>query len=254
MIQQTTVIDTKLCLDLGNTRIKAAVFEGACMVFNQVFDQLSPTELKQLVRQYSIKHCILSSVRNHPSYFNEVLHTYCTTFIELTHKTPIPIQNNYTTPKTLGKDRLAAVIGGVALYPNSHILVIDAGTCITFDFVDSEQTYHGGSISMGLNMRFRALHTFTDQLPLIEREDIGNLIGRNTRQSILSGVIGGTIAELNGLIEQYRSQYSPLTVLITGGDVLFFESKLKSEIFARPNLVLLGLNKILDYNVAKALE
>lgn len=244
---------TKLCLDLGNTRIKAALFEGDELTSLQTYDELTEQDLKKILQQYQVRHSIISSVRNHPPYFNETLQQ-CETFIELSHLTPVPIQNNYGTPHTLGKDRLAAVVGAVSLHPQSHVLVIDAGTCITFDFIDNQHIYHGGSISMGIEMRFRALHTFTDQLPLIQKEPIGNLIGKDTRQSILKGVIGGTIAELNGFIEQYRSQYTPLTVLITGGDARFFESKLKSEIFARPNLVLLGLNKILEYNVAKDLE
>lgn len=243
----------KLCLDLGNTRIKAAVFEEKKLTFLQTYDNLFADELQNLLVQHFINHSIISSVRNHPPYFNDLLQQ-CSTFIELSHLTPTPIQNNYATPHTLGKDRLAAVVGAAALHPHTHSLVIDAGTCITFDFIDNQHCYHGGSISMGIEMRFKALHTFTDQLPLIERQDIGNLIGNNTRQSILSGVIGGTIAELDGFIEQYRSQFSPLNVLITGGDAAFFESKLKSKIFARPNLVLFGLNKILDYNVAKDLE
>ncbi len=252
-MKKNTSIQTKLCLDLGNTRIKAAIFEGNELSSLQIYETLGAKELKDLIQKHQIQHSIISSVRNHSPHYKELLQS-CDTFIELSHLTSIPIQNNYGTPQTLGKDRLAAAIGAVALYPNSNLLVIDAGTCITFDFIDHEHIYHGGSISMGINMRFKALHTFTDQLPLIERQTIGNLIGRNTRQSILNGVIGGTIAELDGFIEQYRSQYTPLTVLITGGDARFFDTKLKSEIFACPNLVLLGLNKILDYNVAKDLE
>ncbi len=250
----TTPPKNKLCLDIGNTRIKAAIFQGEKIISNQIITDFSPKYLQEFLQKQDIHHSILSSVRHHPSYFNEILQTYCTTFIELNHTTPIPIQNNYGTPKTLGKDRLAAVIGAYGLYPPSNMLVIDAGTCITFDFLDAQKVYHGGSISMGIDMRFKALHTFTDKLPLIERTDLGNPIGRNTRQSILSGVIGGVVAELDGFIEYYRNQYTPLTVLITGGDAHFFESKLKSEIFACPNLVLIGLNKILDYNVAKDLE
>jgi len=252
-MKKHTITNTKLCLDLGNTRIKAAIFEGDKLNSLQIYETLNAKKLKQLVQHHQIQHSIISSVRNHPPYFKELLQS-CDTFIELSHLTPIPIQNSYGTPQTLGKDRLAAAIGAVALHPNSNLLVIDAGTCITFDFIDQEHVYHGGSISMGIDMRFKALHTFTDQLPLIERQSISNLIGNNTRQSILNGVIGGTIAELDGFIEQYCSQYAPLTILITGGDARFFDTKLKSEIFACPNLVLLGLNKILDYNVAKDLE
>lgn len=250
-MKKNAPIAAKLCLDLGNTRIKAAVFEGNELVFLQTYNKLSSEQLINLVSQQHITHSIISSVRNHPSYFNEVLQKESKTFIELSHLTPIPIQNNYATPHTLGKDRLAAVVGAITLHPHNPVLVIDAGTCITFDFIDAQHTYQGGSISMGIEMRFRALNTFTDQLPLIERQPIGNLIGNDTRQSILNGVIGGTIAELDGFIGHYCSQYPALIVLITGGDARFFESKLKSKIFARPNLVLLGLNKILDYNVAE---
>jgi type III pantothenate kinase len=147
-------------------------------------------------------------------------------------------------------DRLAATIGANFLFPDFNCLVIDAGTCITCDYVDHEHNYRGGSISPGLAMKFQALHTFTQKLPLVEQpqQDVG-LTGRNTIDAIRSGVLCGTVAELNGIIEAYSKKSSELIVLLCGGDAAFFETKLKGHIFVIPELVLIGLNRILNYNV-----
>ena len=246
-----------LCIDIGNTRSKIGVFRhlpkkpDACsdLVDTCVVNEpLQIVHLRNMMRKYPISHSLLSSVTQHSSLINGYLEQY-TNFMELNHLTPLPIINRYATPQTLGKDRLAAVVGGNHLYPFSDILVIDAGTCIKYDFLDKTGIYWGGSISPGIQMRFKALHTFTQKLPLVAWQDDAPLTGNSTESSILSGVINGTFAEVDGIIEQYKAKNSDLLVIMTGGDANLFESRFKSRIFAQPNLVLYGLHKILIHNV-----
>jgi type III pantothenate kinase len=161
----------------------------------------------------------------------------------------MPLKILYKTPATLGVDRLAAACGARALFPLQHCLTIDAGTCVTFDFIDMDGNYYGGAISPGMNMRFQALHTFTARLPLVSPAGEANLIGDSTESSIRSGVINGLAAEIDGIIHQYQLKFEGLRAILCGGDALFFENKLKASIFASPELVLVGLNSILIYNV-----
>ena len=237
-----------LCLDIGNTRLKVAIFnENEELVYRSVFAPFTKNNLEQIFADHHIQNAILSSVANHEAFINTFLEKRAF-FVQLTHKTPIPITNTYATPKTLGRDRLAVVVGGKVLFPAADILAIDAGTCITYDFIDQKNVYHGGSISPGLQMRFRALQHFTDKLPLVKKATTSELIGKTTETAITSGVMQGTAAEMNGIIEKYQQKYPKIKVLLTGGDANFFETNIKSKIFVRPNLVLEGLNKILNYN------
>jgi type III pantothenate kinase len=168
----------------------------------------------------------------------------------LDHKLPLPIKNNYGTPETLGVDRIAAVCGAQQIFPFQNCLVIDAGTCVTFDIIDKDGVYYGGAISPGMHMRFKAVHTFTARLPLISPVPEAKLIGDSTETSIQSGVINGMAAEMVGIIQRYQVKFNDLRVILCGGDTLFFENKLKASIFASPELVLVGLNSILIYNVS----
>jgi type III pantothenate kinase len=168
--------------------------------------------------------------------------------MELSALTNIPVTNFYKTPDTLGKDRLAGIVAAHSLYVKENVLVIDAGTCITYDLITTKGEYYGGSISPGLNMRFKALHTFTEKLPLVSLLNFEELIGTDTNTSILSGVINGLIAETDAIIERYKELYSALKIIICGGDAQFLVDRLKNSIFAVPELVLIGLNEILDYN------
>jgi len=242
---------------MGNTRTKIAVFDtpandNELRFYDVVMNvDLKPQLLLDWVTKFKIRQSIISSVVNHAAFVEEILKRQ-TFFIELTHHTPIPIINTYGTPATLGRDRLAVVVAGNVLHPKNDILVIDAGTCITYDFIDKMSVYHGGSIAPGIQMKFKAVHTFTDQLPLIKTTELGSLTGKSTHEAIVSGVLHGTIAEMQGIIDKYCQEYPQLRVLLTGGDAVFFETNLKSEIFACPNLVLQGINQILNYNVAKA--
>jgi type III pantothenate kinase len=172
-----------------------------------------------------------------------------TQLLVFTNETPIPIKNMYESAQTLGSDRLAAAIGGYTLFPNQHVLVIDVGTCIKYNFTTNKNEYIGGGISPGLKMRLKALTTFTSRLPLVEiDENFDTLIGKNTNDSILSGVIMGCIAEMEGIIERYQLLYPDMKIILTGGDTNFFEKRLKKPIFADQNLILKGLNEILEYN------
>ena len=172
-------------------------------------------------------------------------------FIELNHNTKIPITNKYKTPETLGYDRLASVIGAAKLYPKKNILVIDIGTCIKFNFINSKKEFLGGSISPGLSMRFKALHEFTAKLPLLDLDFVNDFVGNTTEQSIKSGVLYGIIGELRDMIKMYQKRFSNLVVVVTGGDELKFLFLLKLNIFAEPNLIATGLNEILKHNVKK---
>jgi type III pantothenate kinase len=242
-----------LCIDIGNTRSKLAVFdEEGSLKKLIVREKFSQTKLEKVVGKYEIKHAILSSVRKKNGKLKRFLDTHIESFIDLTVDIELPVTNNYHSPETLGRDRIALVVGASALFPKSDILVIDAGTCITYDFIDAQANYHGGSISMGLDMRFKALNHFTAKLPLVQRRDLDSHIGYTTETSIQTGLQCGVVYEMQGFIAAYRAQYPDLRVLITGGDANFFESRFKNQIFAVPNLVLKGLNQILTHNVQQA--
>jgi len=235
-----------LAVDFGNSAIKYALFEADKFIRGgQVLEERA---LLQIAEFAAVSHIILSSVRATESNLAEQVPAG-KKVLRLNWQMPVPITNHYETPQTLGMDRLAAVVGASFLYPNQDILVIDAGTCITCDFVDKHKNYQGGSITLGLNMKFRALHTFTQKLPLIEQKTVAvPLTGRNTADAMRSGVMHGTVAELNGIIQAYQKLAPDLVVVLCGGDAAFFETNLKATIFVVPELVLIGLNTILNYN------
>jgi type III pantothenate kinase len=238
-----------LIIDIGNTAVKLAVFDGEKLIEKIKFNNLKIENIKIILSKYpDIKKSILCSVSNHNNELEVFLESK-TQFVLFTAQTKIPIINNYKTPETLGKDRLAAAIGANLLYPNQNVLSIDIGTCIKYDFVDDENTYQGGSISPGITMRYKALHHFTGKLPLVPTKTIEvNLIGVDTASAIQSGVQLGVAAEVNGLIEKYKSQYPNLICLITGGGAQQLHKDLNLTIFAAPNLVLQGLNNVLNIN------
>jgi len=238
----------KLIIDFGNTLQKFARFHGKKLVDVKVYRNITPGELMDYIdNKGPFEGCILSSVTECKKGISNILKKQ-KKFIECSHLVKLPIRLKYKTPETLGHDRIAAAVGGRALHPGKDVLVIDAGTCITYDITTKDGDYLGGAISPGMQMRFKAMHTFTGKLPLVEMDEFDRLIGRTTRESILSGVINGVIEEINGVIRQYRQLYPELVVILTGGDHQFLHNKLKNSIFAAPELVLQGLNEILDYN------
>jgi type III pantothenate kinase len=235
-----------LVIDVGNTTVKLAAFEGNVLV--EAFEGLTTDAAIERSRAIAPVHILISSVGGPVQPFQEALKGKSTIRI-LDHTLPVPLTNRYETPETLGADRLAAVAGAKVLYPNESCLVIDLGTCITYDFIDQENNYLGGSISPGLRMRLKAMHTFTARLPLLEPE-AAPLIGRNTRQAMLSGAVNGMAAELTGIIQEYAEQFGPFRILTCGGDAAFFERRIKAAIFVVPTLVLIGLNSILLHNLS----
>ena len=237
-----------LAVDYGNSSAKVGIFENDRFLEQFVFEQ--PADLKLFLENYRADNFIISSVAPDADAVSSWARKVRNKFV-LTPDLPLPVVNRYATPKTLGVDRIAGVCGARQLYANDHCLVIDAGTCITYDFVDSDGIYHGGAISPGLRMRFQAVHTFTSRLPLVDIPADAPLIGDTTAKSIQSGVMNGIIAEAQGIIMRYEQQFEGLKVILCGGDGGFFENKLKGSIFAVPELVLSGLNSILNYNVVR---
>lgn len=241
----------KLIIDIGNTLTKSAVFEGKELIYLSVHKELSIEIVSSIEEKHpKINSAIVSSVSPFDSSVKDYLKEKFF-FIELSHSTKLPIKSIYKTPETLGNDRIAAVTAAFELYPKTNVLVIDAGTCITYDIINEHGVYSGGSISPGIEMRFKALNSFTARLPLLNYKEIDYLSGLSTEQSILSGVINGLNAEIDGIIESYQKNYEYLTVILSGGDYIYFDKRLKNNIFALPNIVLQGLNVILDFNGKK---
>lgn len=238
-----------LIIDIGNSSTKLALFHGDENIAFRRADPFTLGELQAFIPAgVQIEHCILSTVTSYSEEIREWLTTH-TRFFELSHETPIPIKNGYGSPKTLGKDRLACAIAGATIFPDKNVLIINAGTCITYDFVDETNWYHGGAISPGMEMRFKALHTFTGKLPLITYKSFENIVGQTTEESILSGVINGITGEIESVVKQYTENYPGLHVILSGGDLINFDRRLKISIFAVPNIVTRGLHEILKFNV-----
>lgn len=234
-----------LAVDYGNSSAKVAIFDQHELKEKHTFTR--PDDLKRFLSTSSAENFIISSVTAEAEVVSKGSKAR-NKFI-LSHMLPLPIKILYATPQTLGVDRIAGSCGALQLFPGKNTLVIDAGTCITYDFTDSSKQYYGGSISPGLKMRFQAVHTFTARLPLVSPAENPELIGNSTETSIQSGIVNGTVAEIDGIIDRYRQKYPDLQVILCGGDGPFFENKLKASIFASPDLVLIGLNSVLIHNV-----
>jgi type III pantothenate kinase len=235
----------KLIIDSGNTSLKAAIFNGKELL--KRFNNQEYIDLYKLCQDYTFNSAIISTVKKNEEEIKEAIHSIPKIFF-LNKDTVLPISNLYASPETLGPDRLAGVVAASIINPGQNTLVIDAGTCITYDFLEQGKNYLGGAISPGLKMRLQALHTFTGKLPLVELKSPVELIGNNTETSILSGVLNGLIAEIKGVIEEYRKNYGQIKLIMTGGEVSYFETSLKEPIFAVPELLFIGLNRILDHN------
>ena len=239
-----------LIIDIGNTSAKLAVFGQGEMKETLRCSNKTLDGLSILCNKYPIRKGIVSSVISLTDEIRQALDKLPFPVMEFTYQSPIPITNLYRTPQTLGMDRLAAVIAAYTIKPGHPILVIDAGTCITYDFVDEVGQYRGGNISPGMDMRFKALHTFTNKLPLVSAEGEMPSYGQTTETAIRSGVIRGIKHEMNGYIEHLRENYPSLLVFLTGGNEFSFDANIKNGIFADGFLVLKGLNRILEYNEA----
>lgn len=238
-----------LIIDIGNTATKCALFDNEQIISKFKFNNFNTNDLQEILERHPfIKKSILCSVVNHNNAINEILASK-TQLIIFDSQTKIPIKNLYKTPETLGKDRLAAAIGANSIFPNKNVLSIDIGTCIKYDFVDEENNYLGGAISPGITMRYKALNQFTGKLPLINTNTNGvELIGKDTKSAIQSGVQNGAALEIIGAINEYRTNYKQCEFIITGGGANQLQIDMKIDIFAVPNLVLIGLNKTLINN------
>lgn len=236
-----------LCIDIGNTRIKIGVFDDGAMLHSDTFYTQSVSEVEALIKKYKIATAISSSTRKSVSAYEKRV-AAIVPLTRLSHNTAVPIENTYRTPKTLGKDRLAVVVGCTKVYPNTNCLVIDAGTCITYDVITAEGKYLGGNISPGLRMRAEAMDTLTSTLPLVEPKYNADYLGRDTTSAMQNGIVYGTLSEIESLIAMIRKDIGAVNVIITGGDAPFFADLLNSKIFVHSFLVLEGLDVILNYN------
>lgn len=238
-----------LIIDVGNSFVKIAVFNENVIIDSYKVKGNSVLETLRAIREkyIGIEDVIFSSVGKLRKSDLDYLNKYFNPLI-LNNETVVPFKNLYSTPKTLGIDRIALVSASVQQFPDKNVLIIDAGTCITFDFISSDNEYLGGAISPGIRMRYKALSHFTANLPLLETELPKSIIGDSTSSSIHSGVVEGVLLELEGVIQKYKLKYPDLTIILTGGDANFLSKQFKSSIFANQNFLLEGLNYILEFN------
>lgn len=238
-----------LIIDVGNTLVKFAVFQQDNIIKKiTVKSEEGLKTFKLIAKNFPlIEKVIVSSVgKMDKSLFDAINNSLFVVILD--HKTKLPFRNRYQTPQTLGVDRIALVSASIKHYSNSNVLIIDAGTCITYDFINSDNEYLGGAISPGIRLRYISLNSYTEKLPLLETEVPNQLIGNSTVASIHSGVGNGVLKEIDGLIDEYKDKYEDLTVILTGGDADFLSKQLKNGIFANSNFLLEGLNFILEFN------
>ena len=239
-----------LTVDVGNTRIKAAVFEGDTNLESFVFDKIElEKKIKKILEKFeTITYLVVSSVgdvekQSFLAFEDEVKVHF------VSHEDIFPFINNYGTPKTLGIDRMVLAAGATLLYPNQNRLVIDAGTCITYDFIDKNNVYQGGAIAPGFRLRYESLHQFTAKLPLLNLQSPESYVGKSTSESIHSGVVNGLVYEIDGFIDEYKADGSKIIIILTGGDTVFLAKRLKNTIFANSNFLLESLNQTFQYKI-----
>ena len=235
-----------LALDAGNSRIKFGVFDNGQLLTTGHFSYEKAIEsLLQLIYKYQIKTSILSSVKK-KKWNAQLSKKLNIGIIEVNCQSPFSFMVHYETPETLGIDRLVACEGAISLNNDEgNVLVIDAGTCLTYDYVDQDLNYQGGIISPGLQIRAQGMHNYTDNLPLVNLETKPpQLLGKTTQTCIQSGILNGVTAEAKGIIKEIEGKHQGVKIFLTGGDLNFFENGLKSGIFAEPNLNLVGLARL----------
>ena len=230
-----------LCIDIGNTRIKSAVFNKDKLVEKFYLENV----FEDIIEKYDIDNCIISSVRKKIPDNIYRIKNKVKRFIVLCHKTKLPITINYKTPETLGRDRIAAAIGAKKIFPEDNCIVIDAGTCITYDFIDKDNVFQGGNIAPGILMRMKAMNSFTNNLPLEKIEYNDDPLGKSTKEALQNGALRGTFWEISSFIQLIIDKFGDSKVIFTGGDLKYFVNHFKTPIFANPNLVFIGLNEII---------
>jgi type III pantothenate kinase len=239
-----------LIIDQGNTALKIALFEGDRLISKAVIENNQSADLLRWLQKNVLEpvNVISSSVVNQKLSLSSI---QMINELNLNSKTPLPVQIDYKSPETLGNDRIANACGIWKLNPKKNSLAVDLGTCIKYDLVTADGVYRGGAISPGLAMRYRSLHEFTAKLPLVQNDQPPQVIGTDTKSSLVSGVELGIQYEINGFIERYSEDFNDLTIFMTGGDLNHFDKGIKNRIFANPDLTLIGLNEILQFNVRK---
>jgi len=248
-----------LAVDIGNTRIKVAVFEENTLLERFYFSSLDlQKEMRFILNKYkNTSQVVVASVGNIPKEVFLEFESQASIHL-IGPNFPFSFKNNYSTPETLGIDRMVLANGAVLKYPNQNRLVIDAGTCITYDFIDENDNYLGGAISPGIQLRFESLHNYTAKLPLLSLESLKDqdseiekvpLIGNSTFEAINSGVINGVINEIQGFISQYEAVYPKFIIILTGGDAEFLAKRLKNTIFANSNFLLESLNQTFQHKI-----
>ena len=242
-----------LCIDQGNSRTKLAIFnEDGSMINNFIYKRFDANEVEKICSLYPVTNSIVSSVVNIDPAVVNTLVRLSKRFILFDHNTPVPLENKYGTPQTLGQDRLAAAVGANALSPDKNLLIIDAGSAITYDFVNADNQYIGGNIAPGIKMRFTALKNQTKKLPLVEigEKQIIPLFGTNTNDAILSGVVRGIRYEIEGYIRTLQKRVGQFETYMTGGGSTYLQTTIRQNVILEKHLVLIGLNRILMYNLA----
>lgn len=237
-------------IDVGNTNIKVAVFEQVDLIEKFVFQKKDlENNFEKILKKYSnCTNAVLSSVGKLDEIEILWLKKHLN-LLEISHASVFPFQNLYGTPKTLGVDRMVLAAGAVLLYPNQNVLIIDAGTCVTYDFVTDNKEYLGGAISPGLRLRYESLHNFTAKLPSLSKKQPENFIGNNTEEAIHSGVVNGLCYEVEGFVSEYSVKNEQFTIILTGGDANFLANRLKSVIFADENFLLKSLQQLYTYSL-----
>ncbi len=240
-----------LCIDWGNTNIKAAIFENDVIKKQIVFNEDNALEkVTDLMDAYKPEKAIVCSVVSHSDELEQLVKSRISTMVKLDGYTRLPINNAYLSADTLGADRVAMVTAAHVMNPTQNNLVVSCGTCITYNLVQKNRTFRGGAISPGMRMRLKAMNAFTDRLPEVDVEGDLLLLGYDTESCMRTGAIFGMAAEIDGMVAEYERAYPDFNAILTGGDAPFFASKIKSKIFADPDLLLKGLNLIVNYNVS----
>ncbi len=239
-----------LIVDIGNSRIKAAVIDQGVVLDHTILDEWNCSIIKNWVLKYDISRSIVSSTRGMQEQIIKDIHNIVGHCLNFDPEVKVPLGICYETPHTLGRDRVAAAVGAREIYGDRNFLIVDFGTAITIDLVSKERGFEGGSISAGVMLRFKSLNDYTASLPLCAPEVVEDEygVGRSTKNAIIRGVMCGICYEIEGYISRFSQKYDKLSVIFVGGDAKFFEKRIKNAIFANQELVFVGLDRILNYN------
>lgn len=239
-----------LVVDIGNTHVKAAAVEGTSVAMMLTFPSVAEMDTAPITARYDIRRAIVASTGCGAADAVEYLRRQGLEVMEMTPDTPVPIGKVYSTPQTLGADRIAAAVGAEAVFGRGDYLIVDFGTAITIDLV-SGGAFRGGNISPGMRIRFRALHDYTSRLPECSPSERTCFPAQSTAEAIEQGVMQGITYEIEGYMAALAHENVKLSIIFTGGDAKYFVKRIKNAIFAKCELVICGLNRILDYNATE---